>query len=97
MFRGLLDQEWQQGHETGALDSEGQLALVPGADARTLARDDLSEGRDVAAERVGVFVVDRRGVHLAERAGAFDFNLFLHSDNFLNPNDIGQGSELLEE
>ncbi len=70
LFSRLANQVWQKGHETRALDSEGEFALVPAADAGALARDDLSEGGKVAAQGVGVLVVDFVSVDLAEVAGA---------------------------
>lgn len=73
----LPDQVWQQGHEAGLFDRVGELALVPRANAGTLARNDLSEGRKVAAKRVGVFVVDFTNVHLTEETLTVD--VFFHN------------------
>ena len=40
----LADQVRNQGHEASALDRIGQLALMPGADAGALARNDFAKG-----------------------------------------------------
>ncbi len=69
-LRRLANQVRQQGHEAGALDGERELALVPGTDAGTLAGDDLAERGQVAAQGVGILVVNFRGIDLAEVAGA---------------------------
>ena len=54
----LSDQVRQESHEARALDRKSEFALVPGTDAGTLARDDLAERGQVAAQGVGVLVVD---------------------------------------
>ncbi len=64
----LLHQVRQDGHEARALDGGRELALVPHAHTRALARHDLAEGRQVTAQHVGIFVVDGFDVLLAERA-----------------------------
>lgn len=69
-LRRLANQVRQQGHEAGALDGECELALVPGADAGTLARNDLAKGGQVTTQGIGVLVVNFRGIDLAEMAGA---------------------------
>ncbi len=69
-MRNLANQVWEQRHEAGTLDGERQLALVPTTHTGTLARDDLAERGQVAAQGVGVFVVHFGGVDLAEVAGA---------------------------
>lgn len=46
---------------------------MPGADTGALAWDDLAEGRKIAAQGVGILVVDFTDVHLAEVARANDF------------------------
>lgn len=66
----LANQVWEQSHEAGALDRERELALVPATDAGTLARHDLSKGGKVAAQGVGILVVDLGGIDLTEVAGA---------------------------
>ena len=50
----------QQGHVAGALERDGQLALVLGARAGLAARLDLGALRQVAAEAVDLLVVDLR-------------------------------------
>lgn len=50
---------------------------MPGTNAGTLARNDLSEGGKVAAKRVGVFVVNIANIHLTEEALTVD--VFFHS------------------
>ena len=65
----LANQVRKQSHETGALDSDREFALVPGTDAGALARNDLAEGGQVAAQGVGILVVDFGGVDLAEVTG----------------------------
>src|SRR5512135_2052820 len=58
----------QQGHEAGALDGEGQLALMEGAGAGDPARGDLAPVRDVLLQDLDGFVVDAPDVPLAEPA-----------------------------
>ena len=58
-------------------DGLREFALVPGTHARALARHDLAERRQIAAQGVGVLVVDVDDVGLAEMAMAID--AFLHN------------------
>lgn len=67
----------QQRHEASAFDRDGELALMPGAHARTAARDDLSKGGKVAAQGVSVLVVDLTDISLTEEAMMFDWSLSL--------------------
>ncbi len=53
---------------------------MPTTDAGTLARDDLSKGGKVAAERICIFVIDFTDVDLAEVTVAFDFFVGSHSE-----------------
>ena len=69
----LADEVWEESHEARLLDGVRELALVPDTDAGTLASHDLAEGRQVAAQGVGVFVVDGLSVHLAEVTTTFGF------------------------
>lgn len=69
----LPNQVWNQGHEARALDGVRELALVPATDAGALARHDLAERRQVAAERVRVLVVNLLDVHLTEETLSIDF------------------------
>lgn len=64
----LANEVREQSHVARAFDRVGQFALVPGAHAGALARHDLSEGGEIALERVGVLVIDRVHVLLAEPA-----------------------------
>ena len=73
VFCCLANQVWEQGHEARALDREGEFALMPAADAGTLAWDDLAEGGQVATQGVGIFVVDFAHVDLTEVTRARDF------------------------
>ena len=72
----LTNQVWNKGHEARALNRVGQLSLVPSAYARTLARHDLAERRQVATKSVRVLVVDFLNVHLTEEALTID--VFFH-------------------
>lgn len=79
----LSDQVRQKSHEAGALDRESEFALVPGADARTLARNDLAEGGQVATQGIGVLVVNFGSIDLAEVASAHFLKLgrlVVHND-----------------
>lgn len=51
---------------------------MPTTDAGALARHDLAEGRQVAAERVRILVVNLLDVHLTEETLAVDF--LFHND-----------------
>lgn len=75
----LSNQIRQETHEPCALDGVRQLALVPLAHAGTLARDDLSETGEVAAERVRILVVNCRRMHAAEMTGSFFLLLLCHN------------------
>lgn len=72
----LANEVWKQRHESRALDSVGELALVPAAHTGALARNNLSEGRKVTTKRVRIFVVNLLHVHLAEVALMVD--VFFH-------------------
>ncbi len=75
----LLNEVWEQGHETRTLDGVGEFALMPLADAGTLARHDLPEGRKVSAKGIGIFVINHRRIHAAKVA-LFRFDwLFSHN------------------
>ncbi len=63
----LLHHVWQESHEARALDGVRELALVPGTHARAFAWNDLSEGRQVALQIIGVLVIYSFGVHAAEQ------------------------------
>jgi hypothetical protein len=65
----LTNQVREQSHEASALDGVRELALVPGADAGALARNDFAEGREVTLKRFRVLVVDGLGVDLAKVTG----------------------------
>src|SRR5688500_9845334 len=58
----------QQGYVAGALEGDGQLALVPRAGAGLAARLDLGPLGQVAAEAIDLLVIDERGLVGAERA-----------------------------
>ena len=48
---------------------------MPATNTRTLARHDLSKGGQIAAQGVGVLVVNFGGVDLTEMAGAYFLRL----------------------
>lgn len=72
----LLHEVWEQGHESRTLDGVRELALVPLTHAGALARHDLPEGRNVSAERIRIFVINRYRIHAAEMT-LLMFNWFL--------------------
>ena len=55
---GLLDNVWDKRHESGALDSKRQIALLLGRETVFLRRIDLSLRVQEAAQEIGVFVID---------------------------------------
>lgn len=66
--------EWEQSHNTGALDRAGQLTLMRHADFRTFARDNLRKGRKEAPQNIYVLVIHVVDIVVAEVALLLSLN-----------------------
>src|SRR3954471_12760658 len=66
----VLGRERQQGHVTGALQGDGEHALVPGARAGLATRLDLAAVGNVATQLARVLVIDLVDLVDAERTDA---------------------------